>query len=106
MLLYGDIKTSSRVVTESGMLRAPAVVARAGILEYDAASLGVGPAGTTVRVFRTLETIKHPGTVASRDRVRRVPLPREALCLAQVRRRHPLSHGVSRCHDPLALLAG
>ena len=40
----------------------------------------------------------------SRDRVCRVPLPRAALCLAQVRRRHPLSHGVSRCHDPLANL--
>ena len=42
----------------------------------------------------------------SLDRVRCVPLPSPPLRLASVRRRHPLSHGVSRSHDPFALLAG
>ena len=42
----------------------------------------------------------------SLDRVRGVPLQSPPLRLASVRRRHPLSHGVSRSHGPFALLAG
>ena len=50
-VLYGDIKTSSRVVTESGILRAPAVVTRAGVLEYDASALDLFRFSSTWRVF-------------------------------------------------------
>ena len=38
--------------------------------------------------------------------MRRVPLPRAALCLAQVRRRHPLGYAVAHTHRPLTICAG
>ena len=63
----------------------------------------------------TLGTLSRPPTKSatwgrsavswSRDRVRRVPLPRAALRLAQVRWRHSSGDGVAQRHGHLALLA-
>lgn len=62
---YSDAKASSRQRTPEGLLRAKATVTRAGMFEYDAGELGVGSPGDTVRMQRTMETIKHPDTLNS-----------------------------------------
>ena len=64
-MLYLDATTTTRERTEEGYLRAGAVVTRSGVFRYDAAEIGVGPAGQTVEVLRTEETLTHPDTIAS-----------------------------------------
>ena len=64
-MFFGDIKPTSRTLTDHGLLRAPAVIMRAGVLEYDAAELGVGPRGKMLRIFRTLDSVRDPKTLAS-----------------------------------------
>lgn len=56
---------SRRVKTQDGLLRAPAVITRAGIVEYDAADMGVGARGTRVKLRRTVDSLRHPDTLAS-----------------------------------------
>ena len=64
-MLYLDATTTTRERTEEGYLRAGAVVTRSGVFHYDAAEIGVGPAGQPVEVLRTEETLTHPDTIAS-----------------------------------------
>ena len=64
-MLISDVGVTSRTRTPEGMLRAPATLTQAGIVEYDAGELGVGPRGTMVTVERTVETMRHPDTLSS-----------------------------------------
>ena len=59
MMLYADAKTTTRVRTPEGMLRADAVLTRAGLFEYGASELGLGGDGV-VTVRRTMDTLRHP----------------------------------------------
>ena len=59
------VDISSRTKTSEGFLRCQCALTRVGILNYDAAYLGVGPAGQTVRVKQTAESVFHPETIAS-----------------------------------------
>ena len=63
--LQDAVTFSSRTITPEGFLRGSAAVTRVGVLEYDAAKLGVGDAGHMVRVYQTPESVFHQQTIAS-----------------------------------------
>ena len=52
----GSLQTTRRKTPE-GFLRARATITRSGILTYDAAELGIGPKGKTVRIYRTEDSL-------------------------------------------------
>ena len=56
---------SSRILTREGFLQGKAALTRVGILEYDAAELGVGSLGQKVRVMQTPASVFHKDTIAS-----------------------------------------
>ena len=51
--------------TDEGFVRGRAGLTRTGVFLYTDEELGVGDAGSIVRVMRTPETVFHPDTVAS-----------------------------------------
>ena len=65
------VPVSTRSMTREGFLRAGAVFTSPGVLEYDAAEMGVGPSGTRVRLRRTEESVFHPETI---DSLRSAPI--------------------------------
>ncbi len=70
-MFYGDATTTTRETTPEGMLRASAIVTRAGLFPYDAGQLGVGSDGTTIMVERPVESLKDPKTL---DSIRGAPV--------------------------------
>ena len=65
MLQFFDAaRVTSRRRTPEGMLLARATITRAGTVSYLASELGISGAGR-VKVERTLDSIKHPDTLAS-----------------------------------------
>ena len=59
---------SSRILTREGFLHGKAALTRTGVVTYDAAELGVGPRGKSVRLMRTPASVFHPETIASAQR--------------------------------------
>ena len=68
---YDQATTTTRETTPEGMLRASAIVTRAGLFPYDAGQLGVGSDGTTIMVERPVESLKDPKTL---DSIRGAPV--------------------------------
>ena len=77
------------------------------VLQHLARPAGRGPRlrATRTRRVSTARLCSSKPWLWSGDLVCRVPLPRPALRLTQVRRRHPIGKVIAYCHSPLALLA-
>ena len=64
-MIHDRASTTTRERTPNGMLRAKAVLTRAGEFSYDAADIGVGKRGERITVERTEDTLADPKTLAS-----------------------------------------
>ena len=62
---HDRITLTTREKTPDGFLRGKATVTKVGVLEYDAAELGVGEPGNIVRVRQTPDSVFHPDTLRS-----------------------------------------
>ena len=60
-----SFELSTKEYTPDGFLKGRARAMIPGIAEYDAADIGVGPRGKTVKVHHTPESVFHPDTKAS-----------------------------------------
>ena len=63
--VVNDRGSFTRTKTREGFLRAKAAITRAGIIEYDASELGVGPPGKTIKVMRPESVIHHTDTITT-----------------------------------------
>jgi len=63
-----SVAASTRSTTREGFLRAGATLTRPGVVEYDAADLGVGARGEKVTLRRTEDSVFHAETMDSLSR--------------------------------------